>query len=198
MIIGLTGQSGAGKSTVAALFADGGFRIIDCDALVHALYEEARYAKKIAEAFGEEFLHEESGAVDRKKLGALVFSDKQALKKLNETVRPLILETILSELARARQEGVNAILDAPLLFEYALETTCDTTLGVVCDREIAEKRLFDRDGRSPIEIRGRLSAQHDIAYFRAHCDHILENNADELALKREFDRMMEKLTVKAI
>ena len=77
MIIGLTGQSGAGKSTVAALFAESGFHIIDCDALVHALYGEARYVKAIADAFGEEFIKD--GVVDRKKLGALVFSDKNEL-----------------------------------------------------------------------------------------------------------------------
>ncbi len=196
MIVGLTGQSGAGKSTAAALFSEAGFRIIDCDALVHALYGESRYAKKIAEAFGDDFLCPENGAVDRKKLGALVFSDKKALERLNETVRPLILETILGELTRARNDGADAILDAPLLFEYGLEAMCDMTLGVVCDREIAEKRLFARDGKSLDEIRGRLSAQHDAEYFCEHCDYILENNGDALALKRAFDRLLASLTVK--
>ena len=69
MIVGLTGQSGAGKSTVAALFAEAGFRIIDCDALVHTLYGESRYVHKIAEVFGKEYVKD--GVVDRKKLGTL-------------------------------------------------------------------------------------------------------------------------------
>lgn len=194
MIVGLTGRSGAGKSTVAALFAEAGFRIIDCDELVHSLYGEARYARKIAEVFGEDFIKD--GAVDRKKLGALVFSDKNELAKLNETVHPLILETVLSEMERARNDGVNAILDAPLLFEYGLETMCDTTLGVICDLETAEKRLSLRDGKSREEIRGRLAAQHDAAYFCAHCDYILENNGDALLLKREFECILDAIAVK--
>ena len=72
MLIGLTGMSGAGKSTVAALFEKKGFRIIDCDALVHSLYEDIRYLRLIREAFGEKYIC--GNKVDRKKLGAFVFS----------------------------------------------------------------------------------------------------------------------------
>lgn len=194
MIVGLTGQSGAGKSTVAALFAEEGFRIIDCDALVHTLYGESRYVHKIAEVFGKEYVKD--GVVDRKKLGTLVFSDKKELARLNETVHPLILAAVLSEIDRARLDGINAILDAPLLFEYDLETMCDATLGVVCDMETAERRLSARDGKSLAEIRGRLSAQHDASYFRAHCDYILENNEDAATLKREFLTVLDALTAK--
>ena len=185
MIIGLTGQSGAGKSTVASLFAERGFHIIDCDALVHALYGEERYVKAIADVFGKDFI--KNGAVDRKKLGALVFSDPNELARLNQTVRPLILDAVLCEIARVRESGVDAILDAPLLFEYALENMCDTTLGVVCDKTIAEARLSQRDGKSLEEIRGRLSAQHEEAFFREHCEHILENNGEYSRLKENFD-----------
>ncbi len=195
MIIGLTGQSGAGKSTVAAFFAGEGFRIIDCDALVHALYEEEKYIKKIAEAFGEEYIAE-NGTVDRKKLGALVFSDKRALTRLNETVHPLILDAVIGEMNRARFDGVDAILDAPLLFEYELEKMCDLTLGVVCDIETAEKRLSVRDGRSPEEIRGRLASQHDTSYFYEHCDYILENNGDTEALQTKLADLMSKFAYK--
>ena len=194
MIIGLTGQSGAGKSTVAALFAESGFHIIDCDALVHALYGEARYVKAIADAFGEEFIKD--GVVDRKKLGALVFSDKNELERLNQTVHPLILDAVLEAIARVRQSGVNAILDAPLLFEYALETMCDTTLGVVCDQKTAEDRLSQRDGKSLEEIRGRRSAQHEESFFHEHCAYILENNGDYTQLKQNFNLVLKEMLEK--
>ena len=78
----LIGMPGAGKSTVAAWFEKRGFRLIDCDALVHSLYEDSRYAALIKEAFGADYV--QNGSVDRKKLGSLVFSDPRALKKLNE------------------------------------------------------------------------------------------------------------------
>lgn len=191
MIIGLTGQSGAGKSTAAALFAKAHFEIIDCDAIVHALYETERYVGAIAAAFGEDYVAD--GAVDRKRLGALVFTDADALAKLNEVVRPLILEAILEKLRCVRQTGTHAVLDAPLLFEYGLDSACDVTLGVVCDREIAEARLSLRDGKSPQEIRGRLAAQHDGAYFFSHCDHILENNGDAKAFQTAFFALLDVL-----
>ena len=194
MIVGLTGQSGAGKSTVASLFAEHGFHIIDCDALVHALYGEARYVKAIADVFGEDFV--KNGAVDRKKLGALVFSDPNELARLNQTVHPLILDAVLCEITRVRKSGVNAILDAPLLFEYALEAMCDTTLGVVCDNKIAEARLSQRDGKSLEEIRGRRAAQHDEAFFHEHCGHILENNGDYSRLKANFDLILNEILEK--
>ena len=146
MLIGLTGMSGAGKSTVAAILAKKGFRIIDCDALVHSLYEDIRYFRLVRDAFGEEYTC--GGTVDRKKLGALVFSDPKALKKLNETVSPFIMRAVTERILEAKSDGVSTVLDAPLLFEYGLERHCDAVIGVTVDIETAVRRLLDRDHRS--------------------------------------------------
>ena len=194
MIVGLTGQSGAGKSTVAAYFAQNGFRIIDCDGIVHALYAQRHYAARIAEVFGAEYLTD--GAVDRKKLGALVFSSPAALALLNETVRPMILAAVLNEMERAHADGVNAVLDAPLLFEYGLESACDTTVGVTTDIETAVRRLAARDGKDESEIRGRLAAQHGAAYFEEHCDHIARNTTDLASLRKELDELLGQILQK--
>ena len=191
MLIGLTGPSGAGKSTVAALFRGAGYRIIDSDGLVHTLYESPHCAEKIAAVFGADYLS--GGAVDRKKLGALVFSDKNALARLNRTVAPLILEAVMEQVEAVRTSGVDAVLDAPLLFEYQLEAVCDVTLGVIADTEAAVRRLAARDGRTETEIRARLAAQHDDAFFREHCDFILENNGDHEHLIRAFDAQLKEL-----
>ncbi len=188
MIIGMTGMSGAGKSTVAALFASRGFRIIDCDVLVHGLYCEKKCAERIAEAFGRDYLLP-NGSVDRKKLGSLVFTNKRALTRLNDTVSPLIMDAVVGEINRARHDGVNAVLDAPLLFEYELEQMCDTTLGVICETEIAVMRLSARDGRPGEELRARLASQHDGNYFRSHCAYILENNGDGESLRAAFKKL---------
>jgi dephospho-CoA kinase len=193
MLIGLTGMSGAGKSTVAAWFEKRGFRLIDCDALVHALYEDRQYAILVEEAFGKEYI--QNGSVDRKRLGALVFSDKNALKKLNETVSPFIMNAVTSRIQAAKQEDIATVLDAPLLFEYGLEKFCDITIGVTTDVETAVKRLSERDRRSEAEIRSRLASQHNIAFFREHCDYILENNGDLPTLARNFEDMMEKIYI---
>ena len=193
MLIGLTGMSGAGKSTVAAILAKKGFRIIDCDALVHSLYEDIRYFRLVRDAFGEEYIC--GGAVDRKKLGALVFSDPNALKKLNETVSPFIMRAVTERILEAKADGVSTVLDAPLLFEYGLERHCDAVIGVTVDMETAVRRLLDRDHRSETELRARLASQHDGAFFREHCDHVLENNADEQALAAALEDILEKIYI---
>ena len=191
MLIGLTGPSGAGKSSVATLFKEEGYRIIDCDALVHALYEDPRYAAIVVETFGDEYFS--YGKVDRRKLGALVFSDPDALRKLNETVSPFIMSCVTAHIESAKKENIPTVLDAPLLFEYKLETYCDFTVGVICDREISVKRLSARDGKNAKELRARLAAQHDSEFFRIHCDYILENNGDEDMLRLAFQTMKQKI-----
>ena len=193
MLIGLTGMSGAGKSTVAALFEKKGFRIIDCDALVHSLYEDIRYARLVSDAFGEEYIRE--GRVDRKKLGALVFSDADALKKLNETVSPFIMHAVTERIMEARNDELSTVLDAPLLFEYGLEAYCDCVIGVTVDIETAVKRLSVRDRRSEEELRARLRSQHGIAFFREHCDYILENDGDGEMLSAALDEILEKIYI---
>lgn len=193
MLIGLTGMSGAGKSTVAAILAKKGFRIIDCDALVHSLYEDIRYFRLVRDAFGEEYIC--GGTVDRKKLGALVFSDPNALKKLNETVSPFIMRAVTERILEAKADGVSTVLDAPLLFEYGLERHCDAVIGVTVDMETAVRRLLDRDHRSETELRARLASQHDGVFFREHCDHVLENNADEQALAAALEDILEKIYI---
>ncbi len=194
MLIGLTGHSGAGKSTVALLFGQSGYRIIDCDALVHALYHDPRYAALIAKTFGDEYC--ENGVVDRKKLGSLVFSDPDALNKLNRTVSPFIMSCVTERIEQAKAENVPTVLDAPLLFEYGLERYCDTVVGVIADTEIAVKRLAARDGKPENEIRARLQSQHNETFFRTHCDHILENNGDVRALAEAFYVMEGKLSIR--
>ncbi|MBQ3489234.1 MAG: dephospho-CoA kinase [Clostridia bacterium] len=193
MLIGLTGMSGAGKSTVAVWFEKRGFRLIDCDALVHSLYEDRQYAMLVENAFGKDYIR--NGSVDRKKLGALVFSDSNALKKLNETVSPFIMTAVTACIETARKQDIATVLDAPLLFEYGLEKFCDLVIGVTADIEIAVSRLSVRDGRSESEIRSRLASQHNAAFFRESCDYVLENNGDLQMLAQNFEDMMEKIYI---
>ena len=193
MLIGLTGMSGAGKSTIASWFAKRGFHLIDCDALVHSLYEDRQYTVLVEKAFGADYI--QNGSVDRKKLGALVFSEPKALKKLNETVSPFIMNAVTARIAAAKQQDISTVLDAPLLFEYGLEKYCDLVIGITTDLETAVRRLSERDGRSEAEIRARLASQHSADFFREHCDYILENNSNLSILSHSFEDMMEKIYI---
>ena len=109
---------GSGKSTVCRLFGKEGFEIIDCDEIVHGLYRSPVYCAKIAEIFGKHCVKD--GAVDRSALSAIVFSDSEKLALLNTIASSFIKKAILQEVDRVRAENVNAVLDAPLLFEYEL------------------------------------------------------------------------------
>jgi dephospho-CoA kinase len=193
MLIGLTGMSGAGKSTVAALLEKKGFRIIDCDALVHSLYEDARYARLVENAFGKEYIRD--GVVDRKKLGSLVFSDAAALKKLNETVSPFMMCAVTERIEKAKTEDRSTVLDAPLLFEYGLEKYCDAVIGVTVDTETAVQRLSLRDRKSEEELRARLRSQHDVSFFKERCDYVLSNDKDGAALSLALDGVLEKIYI---
>ncbi len=191
MMIGLTGPSGAGKSTVAALFGAAGYRIIDCDRLVHGLDREASYLEKVREAFGPEYLSD--GAVDRKKLGRLVFSDKRELDRLNRLIAPLIYRLVIEQVEAAKRGGRDTVLDAPLLFEYGLESVCDATVGVVTERKKAVERLSVRDGRSEEELLARLASQHDDLFFLARCDFIIRNDGDRAALASAVGEVLNSL-----
>ena len=191
MIIGLTGPSGAGKSTVASFFEKKGYRIIDCDGLVHELDRNADYLLKIKEAFGAEYIT--SGAVDRKKLAGLVFSDGKELDRLNRLIAPMIYKSVMQEIESARQTGENAVVDAPLLFEYALESVCDVTVGVIADRNTAIERLAVRDGRSKEELAARRSFQHDDTFFVDRCDFVIRNDGDRQALFSAFSEIFDSI-----
>lgn len=99
---------------MAALFREAGYRIIDCDGLVHGLDRNSEYIEKITDAFGGEYVTD--GAVDRRKLGTLVFSDKEKLALLNRLISPVIYEIVMREIDKANDAGADAVLDAAAAF----------------------------------------------------------------------------------
>lgn len=191
MLIGLTGRSGSGKSTVCRLFGREGYEIIDCDEIVHGLYRMPVYCAKIAEIFGKDCVKD--GAVDRSALSAIVFSDPEKLALLNTIASSFIKKAILCEVERVRAEKIDAVLDAPLLFEYELHRVTDCTVAVICDTETAVARLLRRDTKSEKEIRARLLSQKDDKFFREHADILIENNGGREELVFAFSRALETL-----
>ena len=131
MIIGLTGSSGSGKSTVAAMFKRAGCHIVDCDAISKRIDKDARYKALVRENFGDG-VFDENGEISRKKLGAIVFGNAELLKKLSAISHPVIIKRVVRAVNRYRKTS-NVVIDAPLLFESGLDAMCDTTVGVVAD-----------------------------------------------------------------
>ena len=191
MIIGITGGSGCGKTTLLNLIAEQGGLILDCDAIYHALLKTDTAMLAAIEARFPGVI--EDGALNRKKLGSLVFADEAALLDLNAITHAAVKKEVLCRLESC---PAHAAIDAIGLFEGGLAELCHVTVAVTAPLEDRVNRLMIRDGISEDYARKRIAAQHDEDWFRDRCDHVLENNGslDAFATKcidflRELDIM---------
>ena len=171
MIIGITGGTGCGKTTLLTMIADQGGLILDCDAIYHELL---RTDKNMLAAIDRRFPGVvESGVLNRKKLGAIVFADASALADLNRITHAAVKEEVLRRLQAAPDL---AAIDAIGLFEGGLAALCHVTVAVTAPEELRVQRLMKRDGIPEDYACARIRAQHDENWFRERCDHVLENN----------------------
>ena len=177
LVIGLTGPTGAGKGTVAKLFASFGVQIIDADAVYHALLNPpSPCLDELTARFGSSILNPNK-TLNRPALGAIVFSDQKALSDLNAITHRYVMEQIRSELDRLRKTQVKvALLDAPQLFEAGADRDCDVVVSVLADEERRLSRITQRDGISPEAARKRMAAQLPDEFFRRNASYIIENN----------------------
>jgi len=176
-IIGITGPTGAGKTTALHALEELGGRIVDCDAIYHRLLESDKALQtELAERFGAEILSD-GGDIDRKRLGAIVFANPAALEALNRITHPYIRRAIAQEAERGAEEGQPALaVDAIALIESGIGGDCDTVVGVLAPKELRIRRIMSREGISEAYARSRVEAQQGDAFFRAHCDYILDND----------------------
>ena len=175
-IIGITGPTGAGKTTALWELEKLGGAIIDCDAVYHELLKSNdALQSELEQEFGP--LKDERGAFDRKKLGGVVFRDPAALERLNDIVWPYIGRVVDLQLEQARKQGRScAAVDGITLIESGLGSRCDTTVAVLAPVEERVRRICLREGISEEYARARVSAQKQEDYFRANCEHILMND----------------------
>lgn len=173
MIIGITGGTGCGKTTLLSAIAAKGGLVLDCDAIYHELLKTDRDMLSAIEARFPGVI--EDGALNRKKLGAIVFADENALQDLNRITHTAVRLEVLRRLETA--PGLAAI-DAIGLFEGGLAALCDVTVAVTAPEELRVHRLMQRDGISQDYARARIRAQHDESWFRQKCDHVLVNDLD--------------------
>ena len=179
MILGITGGTGGGKTTLLEVARDLGFRVLDCDRIYHELLQTD---KALLTAIESRFPGTvEDGQLQRKKLGAVVFSDPAALEDLNAITH----SAIRSEVERQLAQGGNAAIDAIALFESGLDRLCDLTVAVVAPREERVRRLMAREGISESYARSRIAAQPGEDWYRQRCDEILENSGSLEQFRRE-------------
>ena len=171
MIIGITGGTGCGKTTLLTEIEKLGGLVLDCDAIYHDLL---RSDNQLLTAIDNRFPGVvEDGQLNRKKLGAIVFSDEQALLDLNTITHGSVRKAVLCKL---ESQPALAAIDAIALFEGGLAELCDLTVAITAPTEDRVKRLMARDNIPEDYARSRIAAQHDADWFRERCDEILENN----------------------
>ena len=172
-VIGITGGTGCGKTTLLREIEKRGGLVLDCDAIYHALLKTDKALLDAIEArFPGTVAH---GELQRKKLGAIVFSDENALADLNRITHGAVKQAVLCKLDAA--PGLAAI-DAIGLFEGGLAELCDVTVAVTAPEEDRVRRLMARDGISGEYARSRIAAQHNEAWFREKCDYVLVNDGE--------------------
>ena len=180
MNLGITGGTGCGKTTLLKTIEEKGGLVLDCDAIYHELLTMDR---KLLDAIEDRFPGTvENGQLQRKKLGAIVFSDKNALMDLNKITHGAIKKEVMRRLETA---PTLAAIDAIGLFEGGLAELCDLTVAVTAPEEVRVQRLMLRDNISAEYAEKRIDAQKDPAWFRENCDYVLENDgtAEEFCLK---------------
>lgn len=180
MIIGITGGTGCGKTTLLTVLQEQGFTVLDCDKIYHSLLAtdktllaaiDARFPGTVTD-----------GSLDRKKLGAVVFSDSAALEDLNRITHTAVKAEVIRSLPPAPN---HAAIDAIGLFESGLSELCKLTVAVTAPVEDRVKRLMARDNISEKYARIRIAAQRSQEEFTALCDYVLVNDGTEEAFREK-------------
>ena len=188
MILGITGGTGCGKTTLLQQIEARGGQVLDCDAVYHQLLSRDEV---LLNAINDRF----PGVVvdkklERKRLGAIVFSDEQALRDLNAITHGAIRAEIVRRLA---EKPALAAIDAIALFESGLAQLCDTTVAVCAPRADRIERLMQRDGISREYAENRINAQKPESWFRQMCAYTLYNDGTREEFTEKCSGFLDKL-----
>lgn len=195
-ILGLTGGIASGKSTVSAYLAQNGALIIDADLIARQVVaKKSSGLKQIVAKFGGEILTA-SGELDRKKLGKLVFSNKDLLKVLTDITGPLIRAEILREIQAAKKAQVKlVVLDIPLLFETGYQTLCDKVMVVTIPSKLQLERVMKRDNLSAAEARKRIANQLPASKRNELADVLIDNSK---SVAETYQQVLKWLKIEAL
>lgn len=189
MIIGLTGISGAGKSTVCELFARGGFEVVDCDMISRETAKKHEFLTELQARFPDDVLNAD-GSLNRETTAKLIFNDGSKLRLYNGIIFPYIIYEIMRRIDLAAGA---VVLDAPTLFDCGLDMICRRIVGVVARRGKCAERIMLRDGITEEKALERLSIQRGADFFKSHCDYIIENDGSSSELAENAKNIADKL-----
>ena len=196
LIIGLTGQTGAGKSTVSKILEKYGCYHIDADKVAHDILEnDKEVQEKLKERFGEDII-DKDGKINRKILAARAFADNESTLALNAITHPAVNNKIQNIIMVQKEYGTKAvIIDAIALFESGEAKLCDYTVAVTAPRDVRLERIIARDKISVSRANERINAQKDESFFTLNADYII-NNSEPYNIYEETEKLAYKLKLK--
>ncbi|MCI9222979.1 MAG: dephospho-CoA kinase [Oscillospiraceae bacterium] len=197
IVIGITGPTGAGKTTVLNVLRELGGAVADCDGVYHELLSTSvPMREELAARFGPG-IFDENGDLRRKELGAIVFGDPDALADLNAITHRHIVSELERRIAQAEGEGRPAIaLDAVALLESGAGTLCGTTIAVTAPEELRVRRIMAREGIGEDYARARVKAQKPSAWFEERCAHTLRNDGEKASLEEQARELFKSILCK--
>ena len=183
MVIGLTGSIGTGKSEAARQLEALGASIISADQVGHEAYTPNTEAwEQVVAAFGDDILQDD-GEIDRRKLGAVVFSDPGQLEKLNQIMHPRMARMVADKIEELRDQGVEVVVvEAALLFEAGWDSFVEEVWVTDSTEQVVIERLKQRNGMSEEEARKRISSQMGRTERLERSDYVIENSGDMATL----------------
>ena len=193
-IIGLTGQTGAGKSTVRDILQSKGAAVIDADSVAHDITDKnLDCIYDIVNRFSCLVL-DEKGKINRKALGKRVFSDPKELAALNKIIFPYILDAIehkvLGYIAKGHE---NIVIDGATVIESGCAKMCDVLVSVVAEEGVRAERIIKRDNLTGTEAARRIAAQKPEAYFAENTDFVIENNGTKAELEQKVNAVLKNM-----
>lgn len=192
-VIGLTGQTGAGKSTVSAMAESYGCHIINADKVAReATAKNSECLKRLAEFFGNDII-DSNGECVRKLLAQRAFSSKENTDMLNSITHPMIIRRI-SEYIGMYGDDETVIIDAPQLFESGCDRLCDRIIAVTAPKAVRLERIIMRDGISRQDALLRINAQHNEDYYTERADFIIDGSGSIEYVRKKVKDILEKLS----
>lgn len=188
IIVGLTGPTGAGKSSASTICKSLGIKHIDCDIIARKATEKGEKGLlAVVNAFGDDILNTD-GTLNRKALAEKAFKNSENTELLNKTLLPIIHEMVLSEINCDK-----VLLDAPTLFESGVDKICHKTVAVLSDKEIRLKRILVRDNITKEQALLRINAGKPDDFYKEKCDYVIYNNDDEHTFNNSFLNLLKEI-----
>lgn len=193
-IIGITGSSGSGKSTVCEILNEKyNVKIIDADKIAKELLTSGtEYYNDVISKFGRE-ITDDVGKIDRKKLADLIYNDDKKREMLNNSTFYYVVKEI--KLRAKDANNVDIIIDAPLLFESKLDDICNFTIGVIAKESVQIERIIKRDSISKEQACKRLKAQQTNDFYMSKCTEIIENNNEYIETEKQIEEIAKKYNI---